>query len=53
MAKIVPRPKSLPIIGTLGALIASGGAEKLHNYVDNRHKELGKELGVACHLIFS
>lgn len=41
MSKIVPRPKAWPIIGTLGALIASGGAEKLHKYVDDRHRELG------------
>jgi ecdysteroid 2-hydroxylase len=37
----IPSPRSLPIIGTTLDLIAAGGASKLHEYVDARHRQLG------------
>ncbi|KAG7308546.1 hypothetical protein JYU34_005764 [Plutella xylostella] len=37
----VPRPKNLPLIGTKLDLFVAGGGAKLHEYIDNRHKELG------------
>lgn len=36
-----PEPQGLPVFGTILALISAGGAEKLHEYVDKRHRELG------------
>lgn len=36
-----PEPRGLPIFGTVLQFLASGGAKKLHEYVDRRHKELG------------
>ncbi|XP_012526686.1 cytochrome P450 315a1, mitochondrial [Monomorium pharaonis] len=40
-AKKPPEPQGLPVFGTMLALISAGGAEKLHEYVDKRHRELG------------
>ena len=37
----IPSPRTLPIIGTTADLIAAGGAPKLHEYVDARHRQLG------------
>jgi ecdysteroid 2-hydroxylase len=37
----IPSPRALPIIGTTADLIAAGGAPKLHEYVDTRHRQLG------------
>ncbi|XP_046965607.1 cytochrome P450 315a1, mitochondrial [Vanessa cardui] len=37
----IPHPKSLPIIGTKLDLILAGSGKKLHEYIDNRHKQLG------------
>lgn len=37
----MPSPKGLPIIGTTLDLIAAGSAPRLHEYIDNRHKQLG------------
>lgn len=37
----IPRPRELPIIGTLFSLLLAGGPEKLHEYIDRRHKQLG------------
>lgn len=36
-----PEPRSLPVFGTMLDLILAGGAKKLHEYVDKRHRELG------------
>lgn len=36
-----PEPRGLPFVGTLLSLISAGGAQKLHEYVDKRHRELG------------
>lgn len=36
-----PEPRGLPFFGTLLSLISAGGAQKLHEYVDKRHRELG------------
>ncbi|KYM95608.1 PREDICTED: cytochrome P450 315a1, mitochondrial [Cyphomyrmex costatus] len=36
-----PEPRGLPLIGTTLSLMRSGGPQKLHEYVDNRHRELG------------
>uniref|UniRef100_T1J337 Cytochrome P450 n=1 Tax=Strigamia maritima TaxID=126957 RepID=T1J337_STRMM len=37
----MPRPKGLPVVGTLFDLMRSGAAPKIHMYCDKRHKELG------------
>ena len=37
----IPSAKGLPILGTSFDLIKSGGASQLHNYCDQRHKNLG------------
>lgn len=37
----IPSPMGLPVVGTTLALIAAGGAPKLHIYIDERHKQLG------------
>ncbi|KAK2581866.1 hypothetical protein KPH14_002329 [Odynerus spinipes] len=36
-----PEPRGLPVFGTVFQFLAAGGAKKLHEYVDRRHKELG------------
>ncbi|KYN21367.1 hypothetical protein ALC57_06293 [Trachymyrmex cornetzi] len=36
-----PEPQGLPWLGSILSLTMSGGAKKLHEYVSNRHKELG------------
>uniref|UniRef100_A0A8D9AZY4 Cytochrome P450 315a1, mitochondrial n=1 Tax=Cacopsylla melanoneura TaxID=428564 RepID=A0A8D9AZY4_9HEMI len=41
MAKIIPSPKSLPLVGTLFSLLKEGGGAQLHKYVERRHQELG------------
>uniref|UniRef100_A0AAT9UTI4 Cytochrome P450 315A1 n=1 Tax=Maconellicoccus hirsutus TaxID=177089 RepID=A0AAT9UTI4_MACHI len=38
----IPSPKgALPFVGTLFSLMAAGGAENLHEYINERHKQLG------------
>ncbi|XP_076335674.1 cytochrome P450 315a1, mitochondrial-like [Tachypleus tridentatus] len=37
----IPSPKGLPLVGTIFDLLYSGGAPKIHEYCDKRHKELG------------
>ncbi|XP_013775772.1 cytochrome P450 315a1, mitochondrial-like [Limulus polyphemus] len=37
----IPSPKGLPLVGTMFDLLCSGGAPKIHEYCDKRHKELG------------
>ncbi|XP_022207767.2 cytochrome P450 315a1, mitochondrial [Nilaparvata lugens] len=37
-----PSPMGLPVVGTLFSLIAAGGGEYLHLYIDKRHTQLGK-----------
>ncbi|XP_022243138.1 cytochrome P450 315a1, mitochondrial-like [Limulus polyphemus] len=37
----IPSPKGLPLMGTTFELLSSGGAPKIHEYCDKRHKELG------------
>ncbi|XP_023288664.1 cytochrome P450 315a1, mitochondrial [Orussus abietinus] len=37
----MPEARGLPIFGTIFSLAASGWAGRLHEYVDERHKELG------------
>ncbi|XP_025833089.1 cytochrome P450 315a1, mitochondrial [Agrilus planipennis] len=37
----IPTAKGVPFFGTVFAMLAKGGAEKLHEYVDFRHKQLG------------
>ncbi|XP_054710091.1 cytochrome P450 315a1, mitochondrial-like [Uloborus diversus] len=39
--KSVPAPRGLPLVGTALSLIMSGGAAKIHEYCDRRHRELG------------
>ncbi|CAD6991434.1 unnamed protein product [Ceratitis capitata] len=52
----LPRPKGLPLIGTLWDLIAAGGGQQLHKYIHRRHDELGpiffERLGGAQDAIF-
>lgn len=36
-----PEPRGIPFFGTMLSLIMAGGAQKLHEYVDRRHRELG------------
>ncbi|CAH2096099.1 unnamed protein product [Euphydryas editha] len=52
----IPRPKSLPIIGTKLDLIIGGSGKKLHEYIDNRHKQLGpifaERLSGSTELVF-
>ena len=37
----IPRPKGLPLIGTALSVLAKGGAPKVHEYCDSKHRELG------------
>lgn len=37
----MPSPRGLPVIGTMLDLITAGGAPRLHEYVDARHRQLG------------
>ncbi|XP_026735109.1 cytochrome P450 315a1, mitochondrial [Trichoplusia ni] len=52
----IPRPKGLPLIGTKLEFIAAGSGTKIHEYVDNRHKQLGpifcEKLGGSTDLVF-
>jgi len=36
-----PEPRGIPFFGTILSLIMAGGAQRLHEYVDRRHRELG------------
>lgn len=36
-----PEPQGLPFLGTMLSLLMAGGAKKLNEYVDKRHRELG------------
>ncbi|XP_076160021.1 cytochrome P450 family protein sad isoform X1 [Ptiloglossa arizonensis] len=36
-----PKPRGLPIFGTLFSFLLSGGTKRQHEYVDRRHRELG------------
>lgn len=36
-----PEPQGLPFFGTMLSLMSAGGTQKLHEYVDKRHQELG------------
>lgn len=36
-----PEPRRVPIFGTILCLMMAGGPQKLHEYVDKRHQELG------------
>lgn len=36
-----PEPQGVPLLGTMLSLMMAGGAQKLHEYVDRRHRELG------------
>ncbi|XP_076232615.1 cytochrome P450 family protein sad [Calliopsis andreniformis] len=36
-----PEPRRLPVVGTLLSFLLFGGPQRLHEYVDKRHKELG------------
>lgn len=37
----LPRPKGLPVLGTALDVLRAGGATKIHEYCDRRHRELG------------
>ncbi|KAH8041663.1 hypothetical protein HPB51_017465 [Rhipicephalus microplus] len=37
----LPRPKGLPVLGTTLDVLRAGGAPKIHEYCDRRHRELG------------
>ncbi|XP_068633672.1 cytochrome P450 315a1, mitochondrial isoform X2 [Battus philenor] len=39
--KDIPRPKSLPVLGTKIDFFLAGRGTKLHDYIDGRHKQLG------------
>lgn len=36
-----PEPRRVPFLGTMLSLMMAGGPQKLHEYVDKRHQELG------------
>lgn len=36
-----PESRGIPVFGTILSLAMAGGAQKLHEYVDKRHRELG------------
>ncbi|XP_012223827.2 cytochrome P450 315a1, mitochondrial isoform X1 [Linepithema humile] len=36
-----PESRGIPVFGTILSLAMAGGAQKLHEYVDKRHQELG------------
>ncbi|CAG4971627.1 unnamed protein product [Colias eurytheme] len=40
--KSIPRPKALPIIGNSLDLLKGGRGSRLHEYIDERHRKLGK-----------
>ncbi|KAJ8731282.1 hypothetical protein PYW07_004446 [Mythimna separata] len=52
----IPRPKSLPLLGTKLQFYAAGSGTKLHEYADSRHKQLGpiycENLGGYTDLVF-
>ncbi|XP_014367187.2 cytochrome P450 315a1, mitochondrial [Papilio machaon] len=54
--KDMPRPKTLPIIGTKLDFLLAGRGTKLHDYIDARHKQLGsiftENLGGNTDLVF-
>ncbi|XP_065309170.1 cytochrome P450 315a1, mitochondrial [Dermacentor albipictus] len=37
----LPSPKGLPVLGTAVDVLRAGGAPKIHEYCDRRHRELG------------
>lgn len=37
----LPSPKGLPVLGTALDVLRAGGAPKIHEYCDRRHRELG------------
>ncbi|KAH7955948.1 hypothetical protein HPB52_005266 [Rhipicephalus sanguineus] len=37
----LPSPKGLPVLGTTLDVLRTGGAPKIHEYCDRRHRELG------------
>ena len=37
----IPTATGLPIVGTTLSILRHGGAAKLHEYIDMRHKQLG------------
>ncbi|KAH6934046.1 hypothetical protein HPB50_019788 [Hyalomma asiaticum] len=37
----LPRPQGLPVLGTALDVLRAGGAPKIHEYCDRRHRELG------------
>lgn len=37
----MPTPRSLPVIGTTLDVVKFGGASRIHEYCDHRHKQLG------------
>lgn len=37
----MPSPRGLPFVGTAFSLIMAGGYTRLHQYIDEKHKELG------------
>ncbi|XP_050457807.1 cytochrome P450 315a1, mitochondrial [Cataglyphis hispanica] len=39
--KTPPEPRRVPFFGTMLSLMMAGGAQKLHEYVDRRHRKLG------------
>ncbi|XP_011267156.1 cytochrome P450 315a1, mitochondrial [Camponotus floridanus] len=39
--KTPPEPRRVPFLGTMLSLMMAGGPQKLHEYVDKRHQELG------------
>ncbi|XP_076626534.1 cytochrome P450 family protein sad isoform X1 [Colletes latitarsis] len=41
IAQEAPKPRGLPVIGTLFSFLFSGGVKQQHEYVNRRHKELG------------
>ncbi|XP_076344520.1 cytochrome P450 315a1, mitochondrial-like isoform X2 [Tachypleus tridentatus] len=47
----IPSPKGFPLFGTIFDILLRGGAPKIHEYCDRRHKELGsiyrEKLGVV------
>lgn len=47
----IPTAKGLPLVGTMLSIVKHGGASKMHEYINMRHKQLGpifkEKLGVV------